>query len=48
MKLVLQLLAFMTVTTVIYLAVTHPRGVTGALGAVTGLITGIQKTAQGR
>ena len=48
MKLALQLLSFMTVTTVLYLLLSRPKGVTSLGTAATGFITGIQKTAQAR
>lgn len=48
MKLVGQILAFVTVTTILYLVVRNSKGFATATSAVATSISTVQKTAQGR
>lgn len=48
MKLATQILTFVTITTVLYLAVRYSGGFAKATGSVAGAISTVQKTAQGR
>lgn len=48
MRLANQILMFLTVTTLLYLAVRYSGGFARATGSVAGAISTVQKTAQGR
>lgn len=48
MKLALQVLVLITITSVLYQLLTHPKGVTALGASATGFVTGLSKATSGR